>query len=134
MTPPPATINGRCAARIISTARAEGLARRRLAVDRPDTRLQELGAPLERLGLHILGERDRDRPGIRRVGEHAHGLERSRVQLLGSLDAIEEPRHRPKAVVDRHRRVVDDLELLEHRVRGAAGERTRRGGAARADG
>ena len=96
---------------------------RRLAVDRPHARLQELIGHLERLGLHVLGHRQRHRAGLGRVGQHAHRLERGGDQLLGPLEALIEARHRTEAVVDRHRGVVRQLEHLEHGMRRAGGER-----------
>ena len=48
----------------------------------------------------------RDGTGLRRVDEHPHRCEQRRGQLLGPVDAVEEPRHRAEDVVDATRRSV----------------------------
>ena len=94
-TPPPATISGRCAA-----AEQVGGLRQRLGLGRgpahaPDAALEELVRPVVGLGLHVLRERERDRAGLGRVGQHAHRRRAARRdELLGPLDAVEEARDR----------------------------------------
>ena len=106
-----------------STARASAAGRRRLAVHRPGARREERLRHLERLGLDVLRQRERHRAGLGGIGEHAHRLERCGNELLRTLDTVEEARHGPEAVVDRQRRVVRRLELLEDRMRRAGRER-----------
>ena len=123
MTPPPATISGRLAALISSTARraprapaAGGRSSRRAARGtRPGTSNAS--------ACTSSGMRQRDRAGLGRIGQHPHRLERGRDQLLGALDPLVVARHRTEAVVDRHGRVVRHLEHLQHGVRRARGER-----------
>ncbi len=83
----------------------------------PLARREERERHVERLRLHVLGQRDRDGARLGRVGEHAHGRERDRVQLIGPLHAVEEARERAERVVHAHARVVRVLELLQHRIR-----------------
>ena len=44
----------------------------------PDTALEQLLRPVERLRLHVLRQREADRAGLRGVGQHAHGGEQRR--------------------------------------------------------
>ncbi len=50
------------------------------------------------------------------VGQHAHRGEGDRVQLLGALHAVEEPREGPERVVDGEADVPRLLELLQYGV------------------
>jgi hypothetical protein len=88
----------------------------------PDPLLEELLRPVERLGLHVLRQRQRHGAGVDRIGQHAHRGEEARGELLGTVDAIEEARHRPEGVVDRHVERAGILELLKHRARHARRE------------
>ena len=88
----------------------------------PDTPAQELLGEVPRLGLDVLRERERDRPGLGLVDEHAHGLERGRDQLLGPLDPVEVARHRLEAVVHRGVPAPGHLQLLEDGIRATGGE------------
>ncbi len=84
----------------------------------PDALGEELLRPVVGLRLHVLGEGQRDRAGLGRVGEHAHGVQRGRDQGLGAGDPVEVLRHGAQGVVDRHVRLGRVLQLLEQRVRG----------------
>ena len=96
MTPPPATISGRRAPRDQVGGARQRLGLGRRAAHVPHARLEERLGPVEGLGLHVLRQRERDRAGLGRVGQHPHRLERGRDELLGPLDAVEEARHRPE--------------------------------------
>ena len=63
---------------------------------------EELQRPVEGLSLYVLGHGDGDGAGLGRVGQHAHGVEQGRDQLLGAVDAVEEARDRTEAVVNGH--------------------------------
>ena len=78
---------------------------------------QELFRVVVRLGLDVLGQRERHRAGIRGAGEHAHGGERRRDQLLRTRDAVPVARDGCEGVV--HARVAArrNLELLQDRIR-----------------
>ena len=85
----------------VDRARDRG-ARRRAAAGCVQTRVvEERRRVVERLGLRVLRQRQRDRAGLGRGGQHAHRFGQRRQQLLGAGDAIPVPRHRPEAVVDR---------------------------------
>ena len=122
MRPPPATISGRFAALINSTARSSASA-----------------AGGWRKTVHTRGSRNSagtanasvwtssgsaivTAPVSRRIRQHPHRLESCRDDLNGALYTVEEARDRPEAVVDRDRRVMTHLELLEHGVRQPARE------------
>ena len=68
--------------------------------DVPLARLQELDRHVERLGLDVFGQGDRHGTGLGRVGQHAHGGERDREELLGAVDTVEVARQRPEGVGD----------------------------------
>ena len=84
--------------------------------DRPHPLAEEAVRHVERLGLHVLRERERDRAGLCLVHEHAHRLQRRADDLLRPPDPVEVPRDRAERLV--HRRVAGPgrLELLQHRV------------------
>ncbi|BDZ42104.1 hypothetical protein GCM10025865_14030 [Paraoerskovia sediminicola] len=96
------------------------------APDAPLAVLQELDRDVERFGLYVLGQSDRDGSRLDRVGEDAHRGERDREELLGPLYAVEEPGQRAERVVDAQPRVVRHLDLLEHRVGDTRRERVAR--------
>ena len=52
------------------------------------------------LGLHVLGQAQGDRPRIRGRGEHAHGVQQRRDELLGAVDPVPIPRHGFQTIVD----------------------------------
>ncbi len=88
----------------------------------PDAPLEQLLRPVERLGLDVLGQRERHGAGLGRIGQHPHrGQQRGR-QLLGPVDPVPEARHRPEGVVDRHVVGGRVLELLQHRRGDPGGE------------
>ncbi len=90
--------------------------------DAPDPRLEEGQGKVERLGLDVLGQRDRDRAGIDRVGQDPERPDEGRDQLLRTGDPVEVARDRPERIV--HADVALDrvLDLLEHGIRGPVGE------------
>ena len=126
MTPPPATISGRRADRSSPTARASAAGSGAGRGTCQTRSLEQLGGPVERLGLDVLGQRDRRRAGLGLVGQDAHRAEQRGGQLLRAMDPVEEPRHRPERVVDGHVRPERELELLEDGVRDARRERVAR--------
>ena len=58
--------------------------------DAPDPLREQLDRPVEGLGLDVLGQGDGGRPGLDRVGEHPHGPEQGRRQLLRAAHPVEE--------------------------------------------
>ena len=86
----------------------------RPALDSPASLAEEVGGIIVRMGLDVLRQRDRDGPRLGRVGQHAHRLGQGGQDLLGPRDPVEEPAHRPEAVVDAHVGRDRVLELLQH--------------------
>jgi hypothetical protein len=82
----------------------------------PFTGRQELEGDVDALGLHVLGERDRHGARLGGIGEHPHRGEGDRIELLGALHPVEEPRERSERVGDLDADVVRLLELLQHGV------------------
>ncbi len=78
--------------------------------------------PVERLGLHVLRQRDRHRTGLGLVGEHPHATEQGVPQHLRTPDPLEEPRQRPEGVARLDVVAGRVLELLEHRAADPCGE------------
>ena len=105
--------------------RADVLLLGRRPADPPLPGGEELLGHLQRLGLHVLRERDRHGAGLGRVREHPHAVEQRREELLGPPDAVEVAADRPEDVVDGDVVGVGALELLEHRVRAPGGELVR---------
>ena len=83
---------------------------------------EELGRPVEGLGLHVLAEGERDRAAVGGVGHGGEGARERGQQLLGAGDAVEVAADRAEGVVDGHGAVAEVLDLLQHRVGGAVGE------------
>ena len=106
-----------------AAAMRDGLGRR--PGDVPGALGEQLDRPVERLGLHVLGQRDGHGAGLHRVGEGAHRAEQGGGQLLGPVDPVEEAGQRPERVVDGDVRGIRLLELLEHRRRDARREGAR---------
>ena len=90
--------------------------------DRPDARLEQRRGIVERLGLHILRQRQRHRAGFGWRGQHPHRLGQRGQDLLRPVDAIPVARHRLEAVVHRHVLRLGRFELLQHRSGTPAGE------------
>ena len=108
MTPPPATISGR-------SDRANQRGRvRQWPGDVPGPLAKEPGRPVERLGLHVLRQRQGDRAGLRLTGQHAHCLQRGVDQLLGPRDSVPIAGDRPEGVVDRDLLRPACLQLLKN--------------------
>ncbi len=59
-----------------------------IARDMPDAAGEERSGVCKSLGLYVLGQGQRDGPGLRRAGQHAHRFRQSRQQLFGPRDAI----------------------------------------------
>ena len=78
--------------------------------------------PVERLGLHVLRQRDRHRTGLGLVGEHPHATEQGVRQGLRAPHPLEEPRQRPEGVARLDVVAGRVLELLEHRAADPGGE------------
>jgi hypothetical protein len=89
-------------------------------------RLEQRRREVERLRLHVLGQRERHRAAVRRVGQYPRDLRQRRQQLLGPGDPVEVAAHGPERVVDRRRAVAEVLHLLQHRVGRAVDERVPR--------
>ena len=83
---------------------------------------QEVRRVVVRLRLDVLRERQGDRSGLGRIGEHAHGVQTGAHQLLRPRDPIPVPTDRFECVVGRDVGVGELLHLLEHRVGLSAGE------------
>ena len=81
----------------------------------PGTLLEEASRVVVRVRLHVLRQGQGDRPGLGRVGEHAHRLGQGGQQLFGPGDAVEESAHRAEAVVDAHVGRDRMFELLQDR-------------------
>ncbi len=91
------------------------------AADHPVALGEELGREVERVALDVLGQRQHHGAGVHRVGQHAHRVRQRGEQLLGPVDAVEEPRDRPERVVDRGVGLDRVLQLLQHRALPAGG-------------
>lgn len=89
-------------------------------------RLEQRLGEVVRLRLDVLRQRQDDRARVGRVREHPRDLRQRREQLLGPGDAVEVAADRTEGVVDRRGAVAEGLDLLQHRVRRAAGERVAR--------
>ena len=96
------------------------------AADPPLALGQELLGHVEGLGLDVLRQRDGDGAGLGRVRQDAQAVVERGEQLLGPGDPVKELGQRPERVVDGDVVGVGLLELLQHRVRGAGGERVAR--------
>lgn len=83
--------------------------------------LQEIIGVIPGLGLHVLGQGQGHRAGFGRVGQDTHSVDRRTHQLLGTVDAIPVLAHRTKRVVGADAQVMELFDLLQHRVRLAAG-------------
>ncbi|MBP2672768.1 MAG: hypothetical protein H6Q85_2834 [candidate division NC10 bacterium] len=96
--------------------------RRSAANDVVDALPQELFRIVVRFPLHILREGQRDRAGLGRIREHAHGVDAGAHELFRARDPIPVPAHRLERVVGRHVGVEELLHLLEDRIGLPAGE------------
>ena len=77
---------------------------------------------VERLGLHVLRQRQRHGTAGGRVREDGDGGGKALEELLGARDPVPVPRDGPEAVVGGDGRVAEILDLLEDRIRKAVGE------------
>ena len=89
--------------------------------DHPVALGEELGREVERVALDVLGQRQHHGAGVHRVGQHPHRVRQRGEQLLGPVDAVEEPRDRPERVVDGGVGLDRVLQLLQHRALPAGG-------------
>ncbi len=71
--------------------------------------------------LHILRQRQGNGARIGRIGQYAHGIERSAHQLLGTVDTVPVFAHRLERIVGADAQVVKLLDLLQHRIGLATG-------------
>ena len=92
------------------------------AANQPHALAEQLFRIVEGLGLHILGQRQRNRAAIGGRSEHPHHLRQCRDQLLGPIDAVPVPRHRLEAIVDADILRARRLHLLQDRRNVAARE------------
>ena len=115
-------ISGALASRSRSRRRRQFAVVRPHAAHMPDARGEELLGIVERLRLHVLAQRQRHRPALRRIGQHRQRARQCGEDLLRPRDAIEVARHRAEAVVRRYRAVAEALHLLQHRIGPARGE------------
>ena len=88
--------------------------------------LEEAVRVVVRLGLDVLRQRDERRPAVRRVEHRGHGVRQRVHDLLGPGDAVPVAADRLERVVDGDRRIVEVLDLLQHRVGDPALERVAR--------
>ncbi len=109
----------RSAARSNSSASAPG---RRTTCTRWREKLRRV---LERLGLHVLAQAQRDRAALGRIGQGQQGARERREELLRAGDAIPIARDRLEAVVHACRRIVPGARSAGAPGRGG-GWRTRR--------
>ena len=92
------------------------------AVQIPHALLQEVIGVVERFALHILRHGKADCARLGRVREHTHCVDRRRHELLGAGDAVPIFAHGAERVVGSGLIAARLLNLLEHRVRLAAGK------------
>src|SRR5687767_10956933 len=95
---------------------------RQATLDVPHPLREEVLGHVERLGLHVLRQRQRHGSGVRRAHQDAHGRERGRDDLLRPRDAVPVARERLERVVHGHVPARGDLELLQDRIGDARGE------------
>ena len=81
----------------------------------PDPLVEQLNRPVVRLGLHVLGEAERDRAGLGGIRQDSHRRQQGRRQLFGTPDPVEVPRDRPESVVHRDVARVRKLQFLQQR-------------------
>lgn len=94
---------------------------RRTTLDAVHAFLQEVIRVVVGLGLHVLRQGQGHRAGFGGVGEHTHGVDRRGHELLWTIDAVPVFAHGLERVVGADAQVVELLDLLQHRVRLAAG-------------
>ncbi len=90
--------------------------------DVPGARLDQLDREVVGLGLHVLGQAQRDGAGLGGIGQDAHRLEQRRPELLGPVDPVPVARDGAERVVDRDVAGPAGLELLEDGIDPARGE------------
>ena len=90
--------------------------------DVPHALLEELLGEVVRLGLHVLGQRERDRAGLGLIRQNPNRGERGGDQLLRPFYSVPVAAHGPEGVVYRERAVMRSFELLQDRVGAAGGE------------
>ncbi len=110
-----------CVAQQRSRAHELGLSRRLRAKDDRGRR-EECVRIVAGHRLDVLRQCERDRAAQRGIGQHIDRVRERGQKLRRMHDAVEIARHRPEAIVGRHARVIEVLDLLQHRVRRARGE------------
>ena len=91
-------------------------------VHMPDALSEEGNRIIIRFAFHILRHRQAHRAGIGGIGEHAHGMDRGRHQLFGALDAVKIMAYATECIRHGLAEGLEELRLLQHRVRLAAGK------------
>ncbi len=119
----PATMSGCSALRSSAAAAASSLDVRPRPRHAVHVRLEERRRVVEGLALHVL-RRARGRPGRSRPGRawSRPPAAATADDLLGPDDAVPVAGHRLEGVVDRDGRIVEVLDLLQHRIGHAVGE------------
>ena len=82
----------------------------------PDALLEKRVGVVVGLGLHILGQRQRGRAGVRLARQDTHRGKRRGDELLRPLDAVEVARHRNQGVVHADITPRGAFQLLQHRI------------------
>ena len=92
------------------------------AADVVDARLEERLRIVEGELLRVLAEAEEGRPAIGRVEHRRDRLRQRGDDLLRMRDAVPVAGHGAEGVVHRRGRIVEVLDLLQHRVGPAVGE------------
>src|SRR3546814_1330986 len=80
----------------------------------PQPGREEMLRPVERLGLHILAERERHRPAISRIEQRRHRMGQGIEQLLGPRDPVEIARDRTRS--EEHTSELQSLMRISYAV------------------
>ena len=88
---------------------------RQRAGDMPHALAEQLLRVIPGFRLHVLRQRQGDRAGVGRRGEHAHGFRQGGDELVRSGDAVPVARDRFEAVVDADVLGGGGFQLLQHR-------------------
>jgi len=95
---------------------------RQAAIQTVHAFLEEVVRVIPGFALHILRQRQRDRAGFGRIGQHAHGIDTGGHQLLRAADAIPVFADGAEGVVGADAEIVALLNLLQHRIGLTGGE------------
>ena len=94
--------------------------------DVPDTHLEKTVRIVVRLGLHVLGQGQRDGAGVRLAGQDPHRGNCRGDELLRPLDPVEVPRHRDEGIVDADIAARGTFQLLKNGIGTVGGEHVSR--------